>query len=211
MLRITSHLLLAGLLFASCLTALDAAEDEKTEKKPAEKKVEPNKKIDWGNYVDGGKVVGKIDKTSADGFKLLVETQTIQPGKKTPRTKTDKLDFVFHENGLVRWQKQPVKLSETRKKIPWTPKEAAELKLPQGAPGFAATREDLDSGQVVEVTYMRPKDLKADVAVISDFRVKYVVIVGVDAAATGTKKEEPKKKDDKKKDEKKEEKKEEKK
>jgi hypothetical protein len=197
--RILFQGLLAGLLFVPLAIAADDV--KKDDKKPT-----PPKKLEWGNYVEAGKIVGEIDKVSKDGFTIKVTHLVPQapkfykgrPQAGQPKVKVESIDMTFHENGLVRWVKMPIKLDDKGKKAQWTDKEIQELKSPQGAPGYAASREDLDSGSIVEVTYMRPKDIKAETAVTGDFRIKFVVIQGVDPKATPAKKDDKKKPVDKK-------------
>lgn len=196
------RLLWSACLGLFCLGVALAAEDPPEAKKPDEKKPTTPQKIDWGKYVDAGKISGEVEKVGKDGFKLkvVIVTPPTRPGN-MPKKKTEEHDFLFHENGVVRWAKLPTKLDDKGKKTQWTPKEMTDFKLPLGAPGYAADRATLQDGHLVEVTYARPKDLKPADAVTSDFRVKYVVILSDPGAAPKKDKEE--KKDDKKKDDKK--------
>jgi len=169
------RLLWSLVLGFGCLSAALTAQEPTESKKPEEKKPSPTVKIDFGKYVDAGKISGEVAKVTKQGFKLKVSKS--RPGT-PPRMKTEEHDFLFHENGVVRWAKLPPNLDDKGKKAQWTQKEMTDFKLPPGAPGYAAERAALQEGQFVEVIYARPKDVKAADAVTSDFRVKYAVILG---------------------------------
>jgi len=140
-------------------------------------------KIQWGKFVDAGKITGEIEKVQKDGsgFKLKVTKVTPPAGRPRPgaqpNVKSEEHDFLFHDEGLVRWAKLPKKLDDQGRRTNWTPKEMQEFKLPPGAPGYGTPRTTLSPGQLVEVHYMRPKDVKPQDAVTSDYRVKYAIIL----------------------------------
>jgi len=181
-------------LGVSCLGIAVAADDPPAVKKTEDKKPTTPQKIDWGKYVDAGKISGEIEKVTEAGFKLKVLTSV--PGK--AKAKVTQHDFIFHDNGLVRWDKLPSNLDDKNKKIPWSQKELADFKQPPGAPKYAADRKALETGHIVEVTYARLKDLKPADAVTSDFRVKYAVILSDPPAALKKDKDDKKKPEDKK-------------
>ena len=203
MTRFASKFLAFAVLVLGC-TGLITADD----KKPAT----PDK-IDWGGYVDYSKVVGEVEKVdNGVSFSLKVNELVPQvsksysaksPPRVTAKVKTEKFSLLFHDEGLVRWEKTPPKFDDKGKKVTRTEKEFKELKKPIGAPGYAAEKSDLHVGHIVEVTLMRPKTITAEKAVPSDLRVKYVLISGTLTAPTDAKKDDDKKKDAKKDDKKK--------
>ena len=201
MTRFAAKFLALTALVLGC-TALIAADD----KKPvaSDKPATPDK-IDWGAFVDYSKVVGEVEKVD-DGVSFSLKVNELVPqvsksysGKSPPRVtaklKTEKFSLLFHDEGLVRWEKAPPKFDDKGKKVPRTEKEFLALKKPVGAPGYAAEKSDLHVGQIVEVTLMRPKAITAEKAIPSDLRVKYVVVTGTQTAPSDAKKDA--KKDDK--------------
>ncbi len=208
MTRFAAKFLALTALVLGC-TALIAADD----KTPvASDKPAISDKIDWGAFVDYSKVVGEVEKVdNGVSFSLKVNelvpqvsggnsySRRTQP-RVTTKAKTEKFSLLFHDEGLVRWEKAPPKFDDKGKKVPRTEKEFLALKKPIGAPGYAADKSDLHVGQIVEVTLMRPKAITAEKAVPSDLRVKYVVVSGTQTAPTDAKKDDAKKdakKDDK--------------
>ncbi len=206
MTRFAAKFLALTVLVLGC-TALIAADD----KKPvASDKPATSDKIDWGAFVDYSKVVGEVEKVdNGVSFSLKVNELVPQVSRSTSykrppqviaKAKTEKFSLLFHDEGLVRWEKAPPKFDDKGKKVPRTEKEFLALKKPIGAPGYAADKSDLHVGQIVEVTLMRPKAITAEKAVPSDLRVKYVVVSGTQTAPTDAKKDDAKKdakKDDK--------------
>jgi hypothetical protein len=74
----------------------------------------------------------------------------------------------------------PVEKDEKGNKKPVSQSKLAAYKTPNGAPGYAADREALAAGQIVELTLVRPKEVSASKATHSDLKVKYIVIHGDD-------------------------------
>jgi hypothetical protein len=180
-------------LLAAGLTALSVAADDKN-KKPAD-----SKPPDWSEWLKHSVTGGEVTKADAKGFTLKVVV-----GREGNRPKYQEVQFLYAENGLARWKKLPPKTDEKGKRTPYTSDEMKAIQSPRGAPGYAAEREDIKPGYVLEVTLVRPKEVPASKVVYQDLRVQYAVVLTQDpnaVAAIG--KREEKKTDDKKKDEKK--------
>ena len=135
-------------------------------------------KPDWSAYAPAATLVGEIKAVKDDTFTLVVTTRVPVPGRQIRfREKVDEYTLTFAEAGLVRWEKLPPKLNDAGKKVSYTSKELTDLKKPTGVPGYAADRTALQDGTIARVTLVRPKSVKPDVAVVQDYRVKYVVIL----------------------------------
>ena len=173
----------AALFALAALTAAWAAADD----------APSTKKVDWGAYTDHIKLTGEVKKTTDTGFTLKV-LKAVPRG----RPATEEIDLAWHENGLVRWAKEPPKLDAKGKKVPYTDKERKELKLPPGSPGYAAEKSDLAVGTAVEVQLLKPKGVAQDKLVSTDYKVKYAVIQDAPPAKDPTKPAETPKKGDKK-------------
>lgn len=191
MYRILPKLALVAVL-GTGLTALAA-----DAKKPAQA---PAKPADWSHFAVVTTVAGEVVETTEDGVTLKVSQTTLsRTGGRRPRvnarTKTQELQFVFAEGGLVRWKSLPPKLDDNGKKLQRSSKELTELKLPKGTPGFAADRGDLQAGQIVELTLVRPKSIPSSKVTFQDLKVKYAMILAdPNGGAGGGKKPDPKKK-----------------
>jgi hypothetical protein len=159
---------IAVAILAAGLAGLAAADD----KKPAEPKAP-----DWSGYVKATVVRGEVTRADDKGFSLKVVA-----GRNGNQPKYDELLFAYADASLVRWKKLPPKM-EAGKRKPYTPEELAELKSPRGAPGYAAGREDLKQGYLLEVTLVRPKEIPASKAAFQDLRVQYAVILTEDKDA----------------------------
>lgn len=138
------------------------------------------KKADWSGYVDLGTITAEIKKIDKDYTFIEVVTPpgTPQPGVKGP--KQQKYNVSFAENGLVRWIKLGKKTDEKGRKTAFSDKERELAKQPRGAPGYAASKSELSSGQIVQITLVRSKDLKPNEVTTNDYKIKYIVIVGED-------------------------------
>lgn len=79
----------------------------------------------------------------------------------------------FAPGGMVRYEKL-VQASGGEKFIP--PAEQNKLKLPLGAPGWAADKSALQTGEYVLVHLVRPTDVKLKDLSESDLRVRYAII-----------------------------------
>jgi hypothetical protein len=190
----------AAVALAVGLVGLSAPADDK---KPAESKAP-----DFSGWLKYGKpVVGEVAKFDDNGILLKVLT-----GFSGGKPKYEKMQFVLHDDGLVRWKKLPPRTDDKGKRLPYSREEMAELRSPRGVPGYAADPADLKPGYAVELTLVRPKETPLSKTVFQDLRVQYAVILTEDKAATaGGKKDDEKKSDDKKEEKKKDEKREEKK
>ncbi|HET6574613.1 MAG TPA: hypothetical protein VFG68_13475 [Fimbriiglobus sp.] len=182
------------------LVGLSAADDDK---KPAAAKA-----TDFAGWLKYNKlVVGEVAKSDDNGISLKVIT-----GYSRGKPQFEKMQFVLHDAGLVRWKKLPPKTDDKGKRLPYTREEMTELRSPRGAPGYAADPADLKPGYMIELTLVRPREVPLSKLVFQDLRVQYAVILTEDKAArAGGKKDDEKKKDEKKGEKKDEKKKEEKK
>jgi hypothetical protein len=193
---------IAAVALAVGMVGLSAADD----KKPADSKAP-----DFAGWVKfGNPVVGEVVKANENGktFTLKVATGV----NRSRQIQYAQKEYMYHDAGLVRWKKLPPKAGEKGKPTRYSPEELAELRLPRGAPGYAADPDDLKPGYVLELTLVRPKEVPLSKLTPQDLRVQYAVILTEDKGATAGSKKDDEKKDEKKSDEKKkEEKKEEKK
>lgn len=158
--------------------AVSARDDEKAAPKES---ATPPEKVDWGAFSDHIAVSGVVEKVSEAGFtlKILKGYTRARP----PKPQYEDVDLQYHESAQIRWPKLPPKLDEARKKVPYTDKDLAALKRPQGAPGYAAQKSDLKEGATVKVQLLKPKGVAAAKLVTSDYKVKYVTIVSEGAGA----------------------------
>lgn len=188
----------AAVALALGLVGLGAAADDK---KPAEAKAPDF--AGWVKYTPPKPIVGEVVKFDDNGLLLKVIT-----GYSGGKPKYEKMQFVLHDAGLVRWKKLPHRTDDKGRRLPYSSKELEDLRSPRGAPGFAAEPADLKPGYVIELTMVRPREKPPSKVDFQDLRVQYAVILTEDKAATaGGKKDDEKaekKSDEKKKDEKKE-------
>ena len=186
------------------------ADDEKKsdEKKPAAPAT-PDKMPEWSkNYASAGELFGEIVKADEKGITLQVSELAPNGsggyksgkgrGKGGGTVKKVDVDLKYAEGGMVRWATKPKKTDEKGKTIPLTPKEQENLKKPVGALGYAASRDDLQVGHIVEVVLLRPKSIAAKDATVTDLDIKYVIIQGTDPNPPQAKKKDDEKGKDKK-------------
>jgi hypothetical protein len=171
---------LAGLVFAGAVSAVTvaAAADED---KPGDKAIVPPAKVDWSKFATASETTGTIVKATESGFTLRVSWLAPTNSRtKNARPKEMHADheLTFAEGGLVRWKKLPPKIGVEAKERFYTPAEQTKLKLPTGAPGYAAEHGDLKPGHIVQVTLVRPREIPASKATPADLKVKYAVILG---------------------------------
>lgn len=169
---------------------------------------------DWSKYAPVSEVEGEIVKVGENGFTLRVtwfETTSGSGGSrgggsanlsrynqlvkgKTPRPRaggsirikeqSEDFDLAFAEGGMVRWQKLSLRPgAKPGEFVP--PAEQDRLKLPLGAPGWAADRSDLKEGHLVEVALVRPRDVPLSKAKPEDLKAKYVMIHGENPKPVG--------------------------
>ena len=188
---------IAAVVLAAGLAGLGAAADDK---KSAESKAPDF--TGWVKHNLPRPIVGEVVKSDDKGFLLKVVT-----GASGGKPKYEQMQFQLHDAGLVRWKKLPPKTDGKGKPARYSPEERAELKLPRGAPGYAADPGDLKPGYVVELTMLRPKEIPPAKLVFQDLRVQYAVILTEDRGAAPGGKKDDEKKAEKKSDEKKEDKK----
>jgi|YNPBryunderm2012_1023409.scaffolds.fasta_scaffold25937_2 hypothetical protein len=154
----------------------------------------PNQtKQDWSAYSTYTEIAGEVVKFEDPSITIKITKyqqaggnapRPIRPGQRPqvrpPQIKatTEEHSFTFHENALVRWYKLAPKIGADGRKVPHTPAEIQQAKLPQGAPGYAGNRSDLQSGQWVNLVLIRPRDIPLSKLSESDLQVKYAVILG---------------------------------
>ena len=181
-----------------------AAED------PPPAKITPPTKVNWKDWIDHARFVGEVTKIEKDGSFIVTEKATQQQpgrGRTRPQVKTTtiKHQVTFAEQGMLRYKDLPKKLNEKGKRVPYSPAELRESRMPLGTPGYAADRSALEIGQIVEVTLVRPKSVKPTELTVQDLRIKWAVILSEPTPIQeGTEEKGPpakaEKKDDKKKD-----------
>ena len=113
MTRFAAKFFALSVLVLGC-TAMIAADDKKPA--AADKPATPDK-IDWGAFTDYSKVVGEVEKVDKGvSFSLKVNelvpqisrsTSYRRPPQVTAKAKTEKFSLLFHDEGLVRWEKAP--------------------------------------------------------------------------------------------------------
>lgn len=114
--------------------------------------------------------------------------------------KEHKFDYDFHlvPESLIRFKSLPPKYDENGKRVSYTTKELEELRAPSGAPGYAASLNELVPGTIVEVVAMRDRKIPANKVSEDDLCVKYVVILGTNRLTPNLPAEKESKKVDKK-------------
>lgn len=158
------------IVFLAFVGPLPATADDKPTGKTA-----PPAKVDWGAYSDHIKVAGVVAQVRETGFTLNV-LKGVSRGR-PPKPQYESLDLQYHEFAQVRVPKLPPKMDETRKKLNYTDKEIAALRLPAGMPGYSAEKAGLKDGARVEVQLLKPKGVAAGKLVTSDYKIKYVTIL----------------------------------
>ena len=109
-------------------------------------------------------------------------------------------DLAYMPQSLVRTRTMPPKLDEKGVRVPHTQKEIDELRAPDGAPAYAASKGDVTPGTILEVYLVRDAKVAAEKATDADLRIKYAFTMGKapnpskDAAAAGSAKDDKKKK-----------------
>jgi hypothetical protein len=126
-------------------------------------------------------VVGVVKKSKGDELTITTSEFSVKPsssGRGRPSVSGKEVEhtFTFHEDALVRWERKPEQKDEKGRRKEPTPAEMKKLRSPAGAPGFAAGRDDLAAGQVVEVALLLPAKAKPADVVEQDYRIKWVVI-----------------------------------
>lgn len=190
--RLKFKLLAATLFGIGALALSGTAQDS-----PAEVPL----KQDWSAYVTFREIAGEVVSFEDPTLTLKVTTYSVtgggggggnrRPGQRggggarpqQVKANSQEIDLTFADQGLVRWYKLAPKVGlDGRKQMP-NFKEIQKLKLPQGAPGYIASKSDLVPGQIVAVTLVRPRDIPLTKLQESDLAIKYVVIAGVNPAA----------------------------
>lgn len=141
---------------------------------PASTQTEPAHPTAYVRYSD---VKGEVAAVSDQGFTLRMTWQAVGAVRQgrgvrpvaVPRQVEHEVQFA--DGGLVRWADVADAGPDAA-----TPAGRARLKLPAGAPGWAADRAALKPGQAVEVVFVRPKDLPPSRVTPADLRVRYAII-----------------------------------
>ena len=165
----------------------------------AEAQTPSSAKQDWSSYATYGEIVGEVVKFEDPTLTLKItkyqqtggnNARPIRPGLRPTnrppqvKTTTEELDLTFNENALVRWYKLAPKIGPNGKKVQRSSKEIQQYKLPQGAPGYAGNRADLQAGQTVSLVLVRPRDISPSKLTPNDIQVKYAVILGYGSGDT---------------------------
>lgn len=133
--------------------------------------------VDWSKFHSSGKVKGVVEKIDKDtltvSFPKLERNPTggYRGGRNrrpSVRVGHEDLEFAFADQGLVRWEKLPKKTDGTDH----TAKEREEAKKPVGATGYAAGREDLKAGQIVELHLVHPSNITDSKLTAKDIVIK---------------------------------------
>src|SRR5262245_2724266 len=168
MLRVTSLISAAALLFAT--SPLIAA--DKDEKKDDTKKTEQKsdtKPSSSGDYTSVGEYSGVLARGPGKsghsiglrGAKLSVQTSR---GRSTLRATEDVQTVEMTPDVRVRFMNPPPRTDEKGKKIPYTEKELRELKGDPNMKGYKADVDDLKAGQIVTIHVVRLKGAKGEMA-----------------------------------------------
>ena len=196
-------------LFALASFALIAASTTGLAQDTPAPPVDVPEKQDWSGYATYKKVLGEVvtfeDPVLTIKITWYEQSRSSGGGRgrpqrpKPPTAKSEELDVTFAEQGLVRWYKLAPEVGPDGRKIRPSYKEIQMKKLPRGAPGYIASRADLQPGQIVEVTLVRPRDIPLTKLAATDLQVQYVVIAGENKLAgaeglgAGFEKKEPEK------------------
>lgn len=139
--------------------------------------------VDWSKFHSSGKVKGVVEKVEKDSLTISVPKLERNPNggyrdarhrRPSLRVGHEDLEFGFADQGLVRWEKLPKKADGTDH----TAKEREEAKKPVGATGYAAEREDLKAGQIVELHLVHTSNITDSKLTAKDIVIKYAVIEG---------------------------------
>lgn len=138
---------------------------------------------DWSAFATFSEIAGEVVKFEDPVLTLKITTYSQSGGRgrnRRPQIKatSKEIDLNFAEQGLVRWQKPAPKMGANGRKVPYNYKELQKMKLPQGAPGYIASRSDLLPGQIVAITLVRPRDVPLAKVTETDLQIKYAVIAG---------------------------------
>jgi hypothetical protein len=172
-----------GIGLATLSTATIRADDAKT---PA--KEPPAKAPDYSSY-KAAKTVESVEVVKADDKKLTIKVSyaATKPGPGgrpvTVQMKKD-VDYQFIPESLVRTKILPPKLDDNGKKVPYTDKEKAALKVPPGVVGYAANIADLTPGSTVDLILIRDKSIPEAKVTEDDMRIKYAVITALPTTTT---------------------------
>jgi hypothetical protein len=169
-----------GLALVVLPAAIIAADDTKTpDKEP------PAKAPDFSKY-KLVKVLESVEVVKADDKKVTVKiSYTVfkpNPNPKLPGTnvpmKKD-VDYSFLPESLVRTKVLPPKTDDNGKKVEYTVKEKAALKVPKDVVGYTANVSDLVAGSTVDIILVRDKSIPDAKATDDDLRIKYAIITAL--------------------------------
>jgi hypothetical protein len=169
-----------GLALVVLPAAIIAADDAKTpDKEP------PTKAPDFSKY-KLVKVLESVEVVKADDKKVTVKVSYTVfkpnanpklPGTNVPMKKD--VDYSFLPESLVRTKILPPKTDDNGKKVEYTVKEKAALKVPKDVVGYAANVSDLVAGSTVDIILVRDKSIPDAKATDDDLRIKYAIITAL--------------------------------
>jgi hypothetical protein len=172
-----------GIGLTTLSTTATLADDTKTpDKEP------PAKAPDYSNY-KAAKTVESVEIVKADDKKITIKisytgTKPGPGGRPIPVQMKKELEYQFVPESLVRTKVLPPKYDSNGKKVTYTDKEKAALKIPAGVVGYAANVSDLAPGSTVDLILIRDKSIPEAKVTEEDMRIKYAIITALPTAAT---------------------------
>jgi hypothetical protein len=172
--------------------------------------------VDWSMFVKHAEIGGVVVK--ADKDKIVLDVPTLEKkqagnnnnnnnnnnnkaGNRGGRNRRPSLtvghehvDVHYAAQGMVRYEKVPEVTDGKGGTTKPTGKELDKLRLPLGAPGYAAERTDLRPGHIVAITLVRPSTVTAEKASDDDILIKYAIIKGITTPPKDAGKDDAKKK-----------------
>lgn len=118
----------------------------------------------------------KITSSGRGGRSLGGRGGMSRPNVKVTWEHTDHKVLYLPES-LVRLKSLPPKYGDDGKRGYYSAKEQEKLKMPLGAPGYQAAREDLVPGTIIDLQLVRDRSISASKATDADMRVKYAIIL----------------------------------
>ncbi len=154
--------------------------------------------VDWSQFHSSGKVKGVVEKI--DDSTLTISVPKLERGKSSayrggrnrrPSVKVghEDIEISFADGALVRWEKLPKTTGGTERSA----KELEEAKKPTGTPGYAALKDDLKPGHIVELHLVHPGSIPDKKLTVKDIAIKYAVIEGETAPPPHADGKDPKK------------------
>jgi hypothetical protein len=162
-----------GIGLATLSTATRADDTKAPDKEP------PTKAPDYSNY-KGSKSLESVEIVKADDKKIVIKipytgTRVVN-GRQVPVQMKKEVDYQFVSESLVRTKVLPPKFDGNGKKVTYTDKEKAALKVPMGVVGYAANNSDLAPGTTIDLVLFHDKSIPEVKLTEEDWRIKYAVI-----------------------------------